>query len=423
LIFAAGGCFAHRYGPPPRVTGAPGDNSRACTLCHTGSAPNSFAGSVSILLQSGAVYIPGVKQRIMVRVEDPDQQRWGFEFSARLNSDLQNGQAGDLNPVDNLTQVICEDSGAKPCGTGVSFIEHTNAGTRNGTKPGATFQFDWTPPATDVGPITFYVAGNAANGDGSSNGDHIYTSSVQINSVAASAPAVTSGGIVSAATGAAGPVAANSWITIYGSHLGVTTRSWTAGDFNSGAFPTSLDGVSVVLTAFGAPRLAYIGYVSPTQLNVLLPSDTNSTTVQVQVKNPAGITPQTALTVQTNAPQMLTLDGKHVLSAHADGSTASPASPAAPGETITVYATGCGATAPALTPGQVPTQANSLVTAPQITIGGTAAKVISATVVAGAGGVYQINLQVPADATTGDLSVVAQLGTASSAPVLLSVQR
>ena len=156
--------FAHSYGPPPRVTGAPGDNSRACTQCHSGSALNSGAGSVKILLQSGPVYIPGVKQRVTVQVSDPAQRRWGFEFTARLNSDLEKGQAGDLNPVDNLTQVICEDNAPKPCASGVTFIEHTSAGTRNGTRGGVTFQFDWTPPAVNAGPVTFYVAGNAANG-------------------------------------------------------------------------------------------------------------------------------------------------------------------------------------------------------------------------------------------------------------------
>src|SRR5450631_3306228 len=74
--------FGHSYGPPPRVTAAPGDNSRACTQCHSGAALNSGTGSVRILLQSGNVYIPGVKQRIAVRVSDPEQQRWGFELSA-----------------------------------------------------------------------------------------------------------------------------------------------------------------------------------------------------------------------------------------------------------------------------------------------------------------------------------------------------
>src|SRR4051812_20166903 len=153
--------WAHSYGPPPGVAGAPGDNPKACTLCHSSSALNSGTGSVKILLQSGAFYIPGVKQRVMVQVADPAQRRWGFELTARLNSDSQNSQAGDFTPVDNMTQVICNDNTPKPCATGPSFITHTSAGTRIGTTGGATFQFDWTPPATNAGPVTFYVAGNA----------------------------------------------------------------------------------------------------------------------------------------------------------------------------------------------------------------------------------------------------------------------
>src|ERR1051325_4326515 len=137
--------FGHSYGPPPRVTAAPGDNSRACTQCHTGNTPNAGTGSVKVLLQSGPVYIPGVKQRVMVQVADPTQRRWGFELSARLNSNPENGDAGNLISIDNMTQVICEDNAPKPCVSGPTFITHTSAGTRNGTLNGATFQFDWIP--------------------------------------------------------------------------------------------------------------------------------------------------------------------------------------------------------------------------------------------------------------------------------------
>src|SRR3954453_6821290 len=94
-VIAPAGVFAHSYGPAPRVTGAPGDNPRACTLCHTGSALNSGSGSVKIVLQGVAFYIPGVRQRVTVQVADPGQRRWGFELTARLNSNLENGQAGD----------------------------------------------------------------------------------------------------------------------------------------------------------------------------------------------------------------------------------------------------------------------------------------------------------------------------------------
>jgi uncharacterized protein (TIGR03437 family) len=416
-------CFAHSYGPPSRVTAAPGDNARACTQCHTGTI-NTGSGSVGVTLLSDAVYIPGVKQRVTVQVQDPDQQRWGFELSARLNSSPATGQAGDFTPVDSFTQVVCEDNGPVPCASGPLFIMHTSAGTRNGAKGGVSFQFDWTPPSTNVGPVTFYFAGNAANGDANLTGDHVYTGSLQLDPVIPAAPSVTAGNIVSAATSAAGPVTANSWVTAYGSNLGVTTRSWSDSDFTNGGLPTSLDGVSVVLTVFGAPRLAYVGYVSPTQVNFLLPSDAASSAYQVQVRNPAGITTALPLTLQANAPQLLTVDGKFAMGTHTNGSAlGTGGTPAVPGETIILYGTGCGPTNPALIPSQVPTASVPLARLPTVTIGGADANVVSGNVLAGSPGVYQLTVQVPASTPNGDQAVVVTLATATSAPTLITVQK
>jgi uncharacterized protein (TIGR03437 family) len=255
---------------------------------------------------------------------------------------------------------------------------------------------------------------------------------MQLDPAIPGVPSVSAAGIVSAATSTAGPVAANSWVTAYGSNLGVTTRSWSESDFTNGGLPTSLDGVSVVLTVFGAPRLAYPGYVSPTQVNFLLPSDAAAAPTQVQLRNPAGITTALPLTIQANAPQLLTVDGKFAWAFHSNGSGAGQSgllpsdpstTPAAPGESIVLYGTGLGPTAPPLIPGQVPLQAAALARLPQVTIGGADAIVISGGVIAGNPGVYQLNVQVPASTPNGDQSVVVQLGTATSAPVLITVQK
>lgn len=430
ILFPAG-AFGHSYGPAPHLAAAPGESPRACTQCHAGNALNSGAGSVRILLASGAVYIPGVKQRLMVHVADPVQKRWGFELSARLDSDPQKTSAGDFAAVDNQTQTICEDNAPKPCATGPTFVTHTSAGTRSGTTGGATFQVDWTPPATNAGTVTLYVAGNAANADGKLTGDFIYTSSVQLTPAIPSAPAISASSVVNAATGLAGPVAPNSWATVYGSNLGVTARSWSGGDFVNGGIPFSLDGVSVLLTQFGAPRLAYVGYVSPNQINFLLPSDLFAAATTMQVRNPAGITAPVPLTVQANAAQVFTLDGKNVLATHADGSFVGRAglvasvtsSPAAPGETITVFATGLGGTSPALIPGQLPSAPAGLATLPQATIGGAPATVVSGGIAPGVAGEYQLSIQVPANAASGDLPLVIQVGTASTVPVVVTVQK
>lgn len=181
--------FGFSTGPPARRTAGPGDNPLACTSCHAGTL-NSGAGSVKIILPNGPVYTPGVKQRIQVQVSDPAQRRWGFQLSARLDSDQANGRAGDLAPSDSNTQIRCDSGNFGTCKAGeIQFIEHTQAGTRNGTPNGATFEFDWTPPAAGAGTVIFFAAGNAANGDGTNGGDHIYTTNVRLD-VAAPPPAL-----------------------------------------------------------------------------------------------------------------------------------------------------------------------------------------------------------------------------------------
>jgi len=192
ISLGCGALQAYSTGPDPRYSGAPGDNAGACTSCHRGQALNSGPGSVKLLLPSGNSYAPGVTQHMMVQVSDPQQRRWGFQMSARLKSNQASGQAGDFNPTDGFTQVICDNSSPKPCpaNASVEFIEHTSAGTRTGTTNGVTFEFDWTPPATDSGNIVFYVAANAANGDGNLTGDHIYTASLEITASNPSTPPV-----------------------------------------------------------------------------------------------------------------------------------------------------------------------------------------------------------------------------------------
>jgi uncharacterized protein (TIGR03437 family) len=415
--------FARSSGPIARVTGAPGDNPLACTACHAGNALNSGPGSVKILLPGAAVYIPGVKQRVTVQVSHPTQRRWGFEFSARLNSNPQSGQAGDFASIDNLTQVICEDNVPRPCSGSLLFVTHTSAGSRNGTLNGVSFQFDWTPPATNAGPITLYVAGNAANGDFNNTGDQIYTSSLELTPAIPTAPTITAAGLVNAATGVAGAISPNSWVTIFGTNLGVTTRSWADTDFVNGGMPLSLDGVSVRMIQFAIPRLVHVGYVSPTQVNFLVPSDFQAAPgTTVLVRNPAGITSEVPITLNASAAQLFTSGGS-VLATRANGALLGKTAPAAPGDTIVLYATGLGATTPGLIAGQIPTQPANLTTLPRVTIGGQDATVVSGGIVPGSGGLYQVAVQVPAAAVSGDLPVALVVGTTTSATAPLTVQK
>lgn len=416
---------AYSSGPAARVTGAPGDDPAACTECHVGTALNGGPGSIKIVLTGGATYTPGVKQRISVQVSDPSQVRWGFQFSARLKSDLVNGQAGDLSPADANTQVICDNGGPKPCPASapVQFIEHTSNGTRNGTKTGVSFDFDWTPPATDVGPVVFYAAGNAANGNFAPTGDRIYTTNVTLTAASTGAPkpSISSGGVVNAASGTGAAIAPGTWISIFGQNFGVTApRIWRGDEIKNGVLPTSLDGVSVTVNN----KPAAVEFISAAQINVLTPDDTAAGPVQIVVTTPNGAADPVTAQLAAVSPEFFLFDGKYLAATHADSAYIGKAglfatapsltTPAKPGEVVIFYGTGFGPTNPAMPAGSLVSKIAGLVTAPQITIGGIQANVSFAGLIPGFAGLYQFNVEIPSALGDGDQKVIARSGSVSS---------
>jgi len=235
------------------------------------------------------------------------------------------------------------------------------------------------------------------------------------------APIVTATNVVNGASFQP-PIAPNTWVTITGGNLSGTTRVWDADDFVNGALPTNIDSVSVSVNG----TYAFVEYVSPTQLNVLLPPGLAAGQATVQTFNFGLASSQVTVQIQDVAPAFfLQNDGKHIAATHADGSLVGPsttagAAPAAPGETIVLYGTGFGVTNPAAT-NQLITTALPLVTLPTITIGGTATTPIFAGLTYA--GLFQINVTVPASTASGDVPVVALVGTtASPAGAVIAVQ-
>src|ERR1039458_2623146 len=99
-------------------------------------------------------------------------------------------------------------------------------------------------------------------------------------------PTITA--VVNGASFQSSGIASNTWITIFGTNLALSTRAWKGSDFVNGTLPTSLDGVSVKIEMCysylpgynnGARNTAemncayepaFVEYISPTQLNVLV---------------------------------------------------------------------------------------------------------------------------------------------------------
>jgi len=354
--------IANPGGADPGNTGGPGEDPAACgrSECHVGANNPTRDAGIEIEFPDGATYTPWVKQRWRVRVTEA-ANIYGFQVSTRLPDD---SQAGSLVPADGRTQVLCGDGRTPPCRSDASiqYITHVLADTGN------TFEFDWTPPEADLGPVRVFAAGNAANGNGQNTGDRIFLRNFTLAPRAAQAqrPAIRAERPVLQVFSGAAIVSPGAWAELYGENLSPITRQWAGSDFQGTQAPTELSGIKVRIGG----RPAFVSYISPTQVNVQVPAGIGTgDSVQVEVENPAG-TAQTTVRAAAVSPALLTTPifnagGKQYVAAlHADLTTfvgranliaGVPFRPAKPGDRIIIYAVGCGPTDPAAPPGQIVT--------------------------------------------------------------------
>ncbi len=158
-------------GPVNARTGAPGELTCNLSLCHNSFLLNSGDGSFSLTIP--AEFFPTDTVDIIINISDPGQMRWGFELTV-LDSDT--NPVGELIVADPLRTQISTD-----VGTGRQYLKHTAAGTNLGAvNVGPGWLVRWVSPFADVGPVFFYAAGNAANGNLLNSGDFIYTTSDSI---------------------------------------------------------------------------------------------------------------------------------------------------------------------------------------------------------------------------------------------------
>ncbi|MGD0772912.1 MAG: CARDB domain-containing protein [Candidatus Solibacter sp.] len=251
----------------------------------------------------------------------------------------------------------------------------------------------WSAPA-GAGPATFNMTVQAAGSSG---------------------PSITS--VLNGASFQPG-IASGTWIAIAGSNLAPNTpngRTWAGSDFNGNSLPTALDGVSVTVNG----KKAYVYYISPSQINAVAPGDTTVGIVSVQVTTSNGQSNVLSVAKAAASPGIFTYSNSHYAIATVASGFIGPAGylapstrPAVPGEIMTFWVTGLGATTPPYPEGQIP-QAAPLASDIQVTIGGAAATVQYAGI--NGPGLYQINLYVPS-LPSGDAAVAITLNGIQSAP-------
>jgi uncharacterized protein (TIGR03437 family) len=412
--------------PLVRRAGVPSDdNGATCTACHQASA--SLPGSVSLNITN---YTPGQTQLVHVTIADPQAARWGFQMTARpLNDTTQ--EAGTFAPVDTLVTVRCDDGtptgSAAPCNGVREFAQHAMAPN---TLPGAGFTFDvnWTPPPQEVGNIVLYVAALAANGDNLPTGDRTYTAQVILPAIAACSntkpPNLQK--IIDAAAFTNNLASGGLW-TIKGLDFETSNLKRTAGpgDFVNNAFPNVLGCIAVEVNQQRVP----ITYVQTDQINFQGP--VVSGPVSVQIVSNAGKPNELRssmgnVTVLPVAPAFFTFNGSSIAAQFANTANivANPAvvagaRPAKPGEIVTLYGTGFGATNPPVAPGALATGVSNVTTTPVTVTIGTVTLAASDVFYAGLSpgsisGLYQLNVRIPVSAPDGDIPVMVSVGGVQS---------
>lgn len=161
---------ASSSGPTPGVSGAPGETN--CTACHFTSPVNSGGGFVKVL-GLPRNYRPGQQIPITVSTEMAGGVIFGFQLTSLDGRDLQAGTFSVPSQTPAQLQTVTGIVG----GNQRRYVQHTGDGVIPTEFDRKSWTFNWTAPASRVGKITFYVAGNAANSDGTNGGDYIYTSS------------------------------------------------------------------------------------------------------------------------------------------------------------------------------------------------------------------------------------------------------
>ncbi|HWB86098.1 MAG TPA: IPT/TIG domain-containing protein [Bryobacteraceae bacterium] len=237
-------------------------------------------------------------------------------------------------------------------------------------------------------------------------------------------PAISANGVVNGASFQPG-IVTNSWATIVGTNLASGTDTWANAIVN-GNLPTGLDNVTVTIGG----RPAYLEYVSPLQINMMVP-DVSPGPEQVVVTNQAGTSASYTVNVSQFGPAFFLWPSQQAVATRQDysyaaknGTFSTVTAPAQPGDVLILWGTGFGPTSPAVTPGiQVPSdQTYSTATLPTVTINNVSATVYGAALAPGFAGLYQVAIQVPPSLISGDWPIVASIGGVQSpSGVILSV--
>jgi len=148
------------------ATSAPGEGT-ACGNCHSGG---SFGPDVTIkLFAQGTTneiteYLPGTVYDVEIEISTTTAPA-GFGFQALVLQDSDNSAINAwANPATAGTQI--SNAGGR------QYFEQQGIVSDN------IMRAEWTAPNTSTGEVSFYLVGNAVNGNGATSGDQVVNKKV-----------------------------------------------------------------------------------------------------------------------------------------------------------------------------------------------------------------------------------------------------
>lgn len=208
----------------------------------------------------------------------------------------------------------------------------------------------------------------------------------------------SSASVVNAASNVA-ELAPNTIASIYGTGLSWNQRSISGDDIRGGNMPTILPQTGVRVAVNNIPACIY--FVSPGQINFLVPADLLPGPATVRVTLDGAVGPKAEVELRPAAPAFFQLDDETVVATR-DDETVTKENPAKPGEVVVLYLTGLGRTKPWFRSGEIVTQAAWIEDRSKLTllIDGEPverARIEYAGVTPESAGLYQINVKLPDD--------------------------
>jgi uncharacterized protein (TIGR03437 family) len=240
-----------------------------------------------------------------------------------------------------------------------------------------------------------------------------------------SAPAISNGGVVSAASFAASaPLAPGAFTSIFGANF-------AAGPNSASSLPlgATLGGTQVILAGEQMPLL----FAGNGQINAIIPYDIEpNTTQQLIVQQYLALSLPEAITLAPAQPGVFTQDQSGtgigvIVVVQPDGTEfeAGSSHPASAGDALVIYCTGLGAVKPSVAAGSAApasplAKTSNTVT---VTVGGQAAQVLFAGLAPGFAGLYQVNVVVPSGiAAAPKVPVIITAAGLDSPPVTIPIQ-